>query len=83
MRNMYSVHDKKAETWSFPFQSENNSTAMRDFETLVHDGRTIVGQHPEDFDLYFIGQFYLETGTVRSDMPVHLVNGADFHTGEK
>ena len=56
---MFSVRDSKAETWSFPFQSDNNATAIRDFSTLVNDGRTMVGQHPEDFDLYYLGTFSL------------------------
>lgn len=77
-KNMYSVRDSKAESWSFPFQSDNNATALRDFQSLVQDGRTLVGQHPADFDLFFVGTFGLSNGSVKANPPQHLANGADF-----
>lgn len=78
IKRMYAVRDSKAESWSFPFQSDNNATAIRDFSTLVKDGRTLVGQHPEDFDLFFVGSFGLSDGCVKAETPQHLANGADF-----
>lgn len=79
---MFSIRDCKAETWSFPFQSDNNATAIRDFTTLVNDPRTLVGQHPEDFDLFSLGTFSLSEGVIRTEVPVHLANGNDVHRSE-
>ena len=80
---MYSVYDRKAESWSFPFKSDNNATAIRDFSSLVLDGRTLVGQHPEDFDLFFVGTFGLSDGCIKSDPPQHIANGKDFKKEDK
>lgn len=80
---VYSVRDSKAETWTFPFQSENNATAIRDFQTLVKDGRTLVGQHPEDFSLFLIGEYDFTTGIfINGVQQVHLACGSDFVKGE-
>ena len=75
---LISIKDSKAETWSVPAGTDNKATALRDFGTLVADGRTIVGQHPSDFDLYVVGSFDLSTGLVESRIPEHLANGSDF-----
>lgn len=75
---LISVKDSKAESWSVPAASDNKATALRDFGSLVADGRTLVGQHPSDFDLYVVGTFDLITGLVESRIPEHLANGSDF-----
>lgn len=74
---MVSVYDSKAESWSFPAQADNKASAIRMFGDLVRDGRTLVGQHPEDFGLWIVGEFDTETGTILTQMS-HLANGNDF-----
>lgn len=81
-KSIFSIRDCKAETWAFPFQSDNNATAIRDFTTLVNDPRTLVGQHPEDFDLFLLGTFSPSDGVIRTEVPVHLANGKDVHRSE-
>lgn len=74
---LISVKDSKAESWSVPASADTKAAAIRDFGSLVSDGRTIIGQHPEDFDLYVVGSFDLLAGTIEACIPVHLANGAD------
>lgn len=78
LKPMYSIRDVKAETWALPFSSINNATAIRDFQTLVSDGRTLVGQHPEDFDLFFVGSWDEAAGAAVEPARVKLANGLDF-----
>ena len=61
---LISVKDSKAESWSVPASADTKAAAIRDFGSLVSDGRTIIGQHPEDFDLYVVGSFDLLAGTI-------------------
>ena len=77
IKQLFSVWDSKAETWSVPFASDNKATALREFATLVQDGRTLIGMHPADFDLYKVGVFDVESGIVKSLSLDHLANGAD------
>lgn len=78
---LYTMCDSKANTWTVPFASDNNATAIREFSSIVKDGRTIVGQHPEDFDLWLIGVFDCAIGALQLKERVHLANGADFVKG--
>lgn len=75
---LISVRDSKAESWSAPFVADNKAVALREFGTLVQDGRTIVGQHPADFDIFVVGIFDSTDGEVESLDPEHLANGLDF-----
>lgn len=69
MLNCYSIYDKKAFSFATPFFAVNDEVAMRSFEDLVRDRRSLVSQHPEDFALYIVGRFDTETGKLlpRSD----------------
>lgn len=62
MLNCYAIHDKKALSFATPFFAVNDEVAMRSFEDLVRDRRSVVSQHPEDFSLHFVGRFETETG---------------------
>ena len=62
MLNCYAIYDKKALSFATPFFAVNDEVAMRSFEDLVRDRRSLVAQHPEDFALHFVGRFETETG---------------------
>lgn len=85
---LVSVFDTKAETWSRPFVADSKAAAMRDFGTLVTNKDTLPGQHPEDFQLYCLLEFYGNSGGYDFDKdnclesPQHLANGVDYVTKE-
>lgn len=62
MLNCYSIYDKKALSFATPFFAVNDDVAMRSFEDLVRDHRSLVSQHPEDFALHLVGRFDPEPG---------------------
>lgn len=66
MRNeLFSVHDSKADVWSNELYSfPNASSAVREFCDALRDPKTALGRHPEDFDLYRVGYYDLETGEI-------------------
>ena len=78
---LISVYDTKAESWSIPVATDNKASAMRMFADLVSDSRTLVGSHPEDFQLWQVGFFDVSTGLLEQDVQ-HLANGVDFKKGE-
>ena len=77
---LVSVKDLKAGSWSVPAAADNIACACRMFGDLVKDGRTLVGQHPEDFEIYIVGSFDLSTGSVVCDheAPRCISRGLDF-----
>lgn len=52
---LYSIYDCKAEQFSPPQVYHNDMLALRAFEGLVNDDKTLINTYPEDFSLHYIG----------------------------
>lgn len=52
---LYSIYDNKAEQFSPPQVYHNDMLALRAFEGLVNDDKTLINSYPEDFSLHYIG----------------------------
>ena len=87
---LVSIYDTKAKTWSNPVVADTEESAIRDFDLLVRDKRTMIGQHPEDFQLVEVGFWSPDYGAVNDD-PAHryivaggdLVNGVPLPNGDE
>lgn len=70
----FSIRDQKGEVFHPPFYKKTHGEAERDFKQLVSDGKSTVSQYPEDFDLYYVGEYDDQTGIFNScDTPQHIV----------
>lgn len=70
---MYSIRDSKGEFYSQPFVKNTHGEAERDFQSLANDEKSQVAQYPEDFDLYFLGEYDNITGKITpQDSPQHV-----------
>lgn len=77
---IYSVHDVKAGTFATPFFVPTEGLARRAFVDLCRDTRTTISQHPEDFALFYLGEFIQESGEVRYPealQPVSVMTGLE------
>lgn len=75
---MFSIRDSKAAAYHPPFYKKSHGEAERDFSDLASDTQTAVGKHPEDYDLYYVGQYNDETGQVLPlDTPQHIAKAID------
>ena len=54
---LITVHDKVAGTWSAPSVVPNKQCAIRDFRTALQKPGSVISDHPEDFELYVIGEW--------------------------
>lgn len=59
---LYSVRDVKAEYYGNPFSARNAAEATRSFQQLAEDVKTQVNRYPEEFELWELGAFDVETG---------------------
>ena len=59
---VYSIYDRVADVYNTPFFMESDREAIRAFEDLALDGRSIVSRHPEDFVLQCVSAFDARTG---------------------
>lgn len=71
---VYSIRDQKSEVFNTPFYKKSHGEAERDFKTLVNDEKSTVNKYPEDFDLYYLGDYNDNDGKFMPlDTPQHIV----------
>jgi len=72
----YSVRDLKAAAFAPPFFLGRDEVAVRTFSDALADPGHPMAAHPEDYQLFYLGEFNDETGRLTgADAPVFLVNG--------
>lgn len=59
---VYSIRDAKGEVYNTPFFQKTHGEAERSFKQVSNDEKTFIFQYPEDYDLYYLGQFDDQTG---------------------
>ena len=70
----FSIRDQKAEIFHPPFYKQHHGEAERDFQTACRDSKSNLSQYPEDFDLYYLGDYDDHTGIFKSlDTPQHML----------
>ena len=74
---VFSVYDKKAQSYNTPFFCPNDDLAKRSFVDLCRDERTVIARNPEDFDLFCLGSFVEETAIFVTLPPVQLMSGVE------
>jgi hypothetical protein len=60
--NVYSVYDKKAQSYLTMFCRSHDGEALRSFADDVSNANSPFAKHPEDYSLYKLGQFNSITG---------------------
>lgn len=70
---IFSIRDSKGEAFGQPFFQKTHGEAERNFKTLVSDEKSMISKFPEDFDLYYIGEYDDQKGLIKSlDTPQHI-----------
>jgi hypothetical protein len=70
----FSIRDSKAEFYNVPFFQKTHGEAERSFRQLASDEKSMISKNPEDFDLYYCGEYDDQTGTFSPlDTPQHLI----------
>ncbi|AXH74608.1 MAG: nonstructural protein [Microviridae sp.] len=73
--NCYSIFDNKALCYGAPFYAPTDGSAIRSFHDLANDANSMVGRHPGDFSLYFVGVFDDNKGALVPTAPLrHVVD---------
>lgn len=73
---VYSVRDAKS-GYIQPTFEINDAVAMRNFEHAAENSDSLLFSHFEDFDLYKIGYFDTDTGSITDLIPHQFIcNGA-------
>lgn len=75
----YAVKDVQTQLFTHPYFLTNDVLAKRSFEKAVQDETTKFNMYPEDYSLYHIGTYDVETGRmIHNDSPKQLCNATSF-----
>ena len=71
---LLSIRDSKADYYNQVITLKTVEEGVRAFGELVTDQRSMISKHPEDFDLYHLGEFDDQTGLIVTwDAPKHVM----------
>lgn len=57
LMGVYTIKDEKALTFLFPFYCQNTTEAVRSFQMSAENPKTSINRWPQEFSLYYLGQF--------------------------
>lgn len=61
---IYAIYDAKAQRYQQPFLALKDIFAQRAFHLKITDENAFMNKWPEDFSLYKIAEFNMETGKI-------------------
>lgn len=63
-QNIFSIYDVKAQVYNTPFFYPHTGQAVRSLTDLVHDEKSTINRHPQDYTLYKLGEIESESGKI-------------------
>lgn len=67
------VRDRAIDSFGTPFFVHTNGQAMRSFNDEINREDSAMGAHPEDYDLYELGEYFESTGEILPTVPPRMV----------
>lgn len=69
----FAIKDTATKAFERPFFQQSSEEAIRSFRHQVNNPQTIWHNAPEDFHIFYIGDYDTNTGLIQSlDAPVHV-----------
>jgi len=78
IQKIFAIRDIKAGNYATPFFMPSNGLAIRAFSDLVSDPKTTINRHPDDFQLFVIGEYDDNSGEIISTKPEFLSNASEY-----
>lgn len=69
--NLYSIRDRKA-GFLVPTHDINDETAQRNFAYAIQRADSMYLAFPDDYDLYYVGQYDTDSGEIAGCIPRHV-----------
>ena len=77
-KKIYTVFDAKVEAYLDIFLARTHGEALRSFSDAVGQDGHPFSEHPEDYTLFYVGDFDVDSGVVTSANHVPLGKAIDF-----
>jgi len=78
----YSIRDVRVEAYNRPSFVQNENVMRRSVEEALMSESHAFAFHPEDFQVFYIGEFDDQTGKFEPVAPEHVFNVVDCKKGE-
>lgn len=75
IHKMYCIHDTKAKAFLPPFILPTEGMAIRTFADCINSDTHQFGAHPEDYGLFFLGEYDDEKGELVTTPPAIVRTG--------
>lgn len=76
------IKDLKTGLFGQPIFSYNQNVAIRSFSDFVKSEKGVLSTNPEDFSLYYIGEYDHEHGEFKTVYPEQIANATQFMIDE-
>lgn len=73
---IFAVYDHKSQTYGTPFFKTHMGVAIRDFGDAAQDPQTTICRHPEDYQLFNVGEYDDSDASIKNFIPPILVSSA-------
>lgn len=70
---IYSLRDQKTDAFMNPIAMQTTGQLLRMLSDEVNKQDSLVGQHPEDFELFEVGEYDTQTGTLTPCPPKSVI----------
>ena len=81
MKNLiFALYDKKAHAYTTPFYLQTKEMAVREFSNMANNKDTQVGLNPEDWNLFYMGEYDQQKGMFELVEPYSLGNALEYKT---
>lgn len=79
---LFAVYDSKVGTYDQPFTMRTTGEAIRSWQTVVNDPKTQFFAHPEDYTLFELAEYNIDTGKFENTLtPISHGVAKEFHKG--
>lgn len=69
---LFSIKDTALQAYMQPFFAHTRAAAVRAFTDGINDNSTPMNKHPEDYELYHVGEYDDQLGLV-TGIPIELI----------
>jgi len=74
---IFSVFDAPVGAYLQPFFCRSNGEAIRSFQDACNDGKTQFAQHPNDYTLFYLGEWDDTGGVLDTSTPARVGSAAE------
>ncbi|QXP08088.1 MAG: nonstructural protein [Arizlama microvirus] len=68
----FTILDTKAGLYMAPYFASNEALGIRTFKDLLNNPQSILAKHPEDFALYYNGEYNSQTAELTNGKLTHV-----------